>query len=113
MQFETDTVNAFNAFKTAGITNLLIDLTNNGGTAKHFTSLIDNIFSNLSSYIIFRGLCLPWPVLTSVPSWFTNWLSVCSIPYRSQNQSLMLRVISQRISIYKPGKCPRPENSRE
>ena len=77
VQFETDTVNAFNAFKTAGITNLLIDLTNNGGTAKHFTSLIDNIFSNLCSYITFRGLCLPWPVPPPVPCWSVVHSSHC------------------------------------
>ena len=31
LQFQQDTVNAFAAFKDAGVTQLLIDLTNNGG----------------------------------------------------------------------------------
>ena len=31
LQFQQDTVNAFAAFKDAGVTQLLVDLTNNGG----------------------------------------------------------------------------------
>ncbi len=31
VQFQTDTVSAFNGFKKAGVSRLLIDLTNNGG----------------------------------------------------------------------------------
>lgn len=31
MQFQTDTISAFNSFKQAGVSRLLIDLTNNGG----------------------------------------------------------------------------------
>lgn len=34
VQFQTDTVSAFNSFTAAGVSRLLVDLTNNGGEAK-------------------------------------------------------------------------------
>ena len=34
VQFQTDTVSAMNAFKAAGVSRLLIDLTDNGGKLK-------------------------------------------------------------------------------
>jgi len=38
-QFQADTVAAITAFKAAGVTQLLIDLTNNGG--KLYTCVLD------------------------------------------------------------------------
>lgn len=33
VQFQTDTVSAMDSFKSAGVSRLLIDLTDNGGTS--------------------------------------------------------------------------------
>lgn len=34
VQFQTDTVAAIQQFKASGVTHLLLDLTNNGGTSR-------------------------------------------------------------------------------
>lgn len=42
VQFQTDTVSAMNAFKKAGVSRLLIDLTDNGGTSRSWFSFEAN-----------------------------------------------------------------------
>lgn len=41
--FQTDVVSAINNFKAAGVTNLLIDLTNNGGTQSLLLYLVGSL----------------------------------------------------------------------
>jgi hypothetical protein len=78
VQFQTDTVNAFAAFEAAGVTQLLIDLTNNGGTCCWLSSaeaLILNIWS------LFRGIRLPWRIPASIFGRFAIGLSVRAQQY--------------------------------
>lgn len=70
--FQSDVVSAITSFKAAGITQLLIDLTNNGGK--------DELVSNLAkarSHWCRRGVHMSRAFPASVPGWEQYWLSVC------------------------------------
>ena len=72
MQFQTDTVAAMSSFKKAGVSRLLIDLTNNGGMC-FFYSGKQVIYK---SWNFIRWLRVPGSVPPSIPRWRTDRLPV-------------------------------------
>ena len=66
VQFQTDTVSAMNAFQAAGVSRLLIDLTDNGGLFQSPRIFPDTCIDELVEFP--KGFRMPWSIPTSVSS---------------------------------------------
>lgn len=70
-QFQSDVVATTAAFKAAGVTQLLIDLTNNGGEYIAYYSLLE-----VSNALDLRWFRVLGSVPASVPRGLTDWIPV-------------------------------------
>lgn len=81
--FQHDVVAAVTQFKAAGVTHLLIDLTNNGGMG---TCTFVNCHY---AQTMFRRICLLGTISAPIFGWLQNWLSVRHLCNDLWSQSLI------------------------
>jgi hypothetical protein len=70
-QLQVDIAAAFDQFLASGVTNLVIDVTENGGLYGFMMEMPNNLTSNDCRWVRLRGIIPP-----SVPWWYGVWNTV-------------------------------------